>query len=102
MLVNNFNPLSLRNDAGMLWENYCIAERLKKQEYMRISSNNYFWRTYEQSEIDFIEDRGGRLYAHEMKWSSKKTASAPAAWKQSYPEAEFLTITPENYLGFIT
>jgi predicted AAA+ superfamily ATPase len=101
MLVNNFNPLALRNDAGMLWENYCIAERLKKQEYRRISSNNYFWRTYEQSEIDFIEDRGGKLYAYEMKWSSKKIPSAPAAWKKSYPEAEFLTVTPENYSEFI-
>jgi len=65
-LINNFNPLTLRNDLGMLWENYIISERIKKQEYLNIQANNYFWRTYDKKEIDFIEERGGRLYAYEI------------------------------------
>ena len=58
-LINNFNPLDLRDDVGMLWGNYVITERLKKQEYNQIFSNNYFWRTYQGQEIDFVEEREG-------------------------------------------
>jgi len=58
-LINNFNTLHMRDDVGMLWENYIITERIKKQEYLGLSANNYFWRTYDQREIDFVEERGG-------------------------------------------
>lgn len=54
VLFNNFNPLELRNDTGVLWENYLIMERLKKQEYLSITANNYFWRTYDRKEIDLV------------------------------------------------
>lgn len=60
-IINNFNELPLRNDVGALWENYLITERLKKQRYTKIFSNNYFWRTYDQKEVDFVEERDGRL-----------------------------------------
>ena len=100
-LVANFNTLALRNDVGELWENYVIAERIKLQHYEAWPSNNYFWRTYDQQEIDWIEERDGGLFAFEMKYQ-KKTVKAPGAWTSNYPCATFDVISRENYLPFIT
>ena len=99
-LISNFNPLELRDDIGMLWENYLIAERLKKQEYQSIIANNFFWRTYDRKEIDFIEETAGRLYGYEMKWAQKKPGP-PREWILAYKNAEYKVITKENYLDFI-
>jgi predicted AAA+ superfamily ATPase len=100
-LINNFNPLDFRDDVGMLWENYLVIERLKKQEYTGQSANNYFWRTYTRQEIDLVEDRGGKLYGYEMKWG-RQTAKPPSEWRSAYPKAEWELVTRENYLEFIT
>jgi len=102
-LINNFNPLTLRNDLGMLWENYIISERIKKQEYLNIQANNYFWRTYDKKEIDFIEERGGRLYAYEIKWKKdiKDARLAPSDWQSTYPDSQFLIVSQDNYQKFI-
>lgn len=99
-LIANFNTLALRNDVGELWENYVIAERIKLQHYQGWLSNNYFWRTYDQQEIDWIEERDGGLFAFEMKYQ-KKTVKAPGAWTANYPGATFDVISRENYLLFI-
>jgi len=99
-LVNNFNPLSLRNDIGMLWENYLIIERFKKQEYLNQQANNYFWRTYDQKEIDLIEERDGKLYGYEMKWSEKKV-KIQKEWLDTYKNAEYKLVNKKNYLDFI-
>lgn len=100
-LINNFNQLSIRDDVGMLWENYVIAERMKKQEYEQILSNNYFWRTYDKKEIDFVEEREGRLFGYEIKWG-KGDVKAPRDWAQGYKNSEFECINRENYLKFIS
>lgn len=99
-LINNFNSLSIRDDIGMLWENYIICERLKKQEYLKNPTNNYFWRTYDKKEIDLIEEYGGKLFGYEIKWSDKKN-KPPKEWLETYPDSEFSLITRDNYLGFI-
>ena len=99
-IINNFNPVASRNDIGMLWQNFMVMERLKKQEYQRVFSNNYFWRTYDQKEIDLIEDRGGKLYAFEFKFGSKKI-KVPKQWQNAYPDSEFTVVTPENFLEFL-
>ena len=99
-LINNFNPLLLRNDIGMLWENYIISERIKKQEYLQISFNNYFWRTYDKKEIDFVEERGGKLYGYEIKWGKDKV-KPPKEWLSTYKNAQYQLINRENYLEFI-
>lgn len=99
-LINNFNPLSSRDDVGMLWENYLIIERIKLQEYEGIGSNNYFWRTYDQKELDFVEERGGALYGYEIKW--RKTHEKPLReWLTAYSTAQYACITQDNYLDFI-
>jgi predicted AAA+ superfamily ATPase len=99
-IINNFNPITNRNDTGMLWENFMVMERLKKQEYQRMFSNNYFWRTYDQKEIDLIEDRSGKLYAFEFKFGNKK-AKAPKQWQNAYPDSEFSLVNPEIFLEFL-
>ncbi len=99
-LINNFNPLQLRNDVGELWENYLVLERLKRQEYLGQSANNYFWRTYRQQELDFVEEREGRLYGYEMKWG-KARVKPPSEWLAAYPGAVFSLVNQDNYLEFV-
>ena len=100
-LINNFNTLELRSDVGDLWENYLVMERLKRQEYLGEQSNNYFWRTYTKKEIDFVEEREGRLFGYEMKWGKARPRS-PKEWLNAYPNASWELVTRENYLEFIT
>lgn len=100
-LINNFNPLDLRNDVGELWENYLVMERLKKQEYMLEQANNYFWRTYSQKEIDFVEEREGKLFGFEMKWGAA-SVKPPKEWLETYPNATWQIINRQNYLELIT
>jgi len=99
-LINNFNLLQLRNDVGELWENYLVLERLKRQEYLGQNANNYFWRTYRQQELDFVEEREGRLFGYEMKWGKSKV-KPPTEWLAAYPEADFNLVNQTNYLEFV-
>jgi uncharacterized protein len=100
-LINNFNDLNTRDDIGQLWENYLVIERLKKQSYKKIYSNNYFWRTYDMQEVDFVEERDGKLFGFEFKWKKKK-AKIPKDWQKTYKNSEFKIINQDNYLEFIT
>lgn len=100
-LINNFNRLDTRNDGGQLWENFLVAERLKKQAYQPILATNYFWRTYDQKEIDWVEEREGKLFGYEFKWRSSKSKYA-SSWLKAYPKtAEFELINQDNYLSFV-
>ena len=99
-IIGNFNPLEIRDDTGILWENYIIMERVKKQEYLQVLSNNYFWRTYDGKEIDLVEEGGGLLNGYEIKWKKTK-AKPPKDWLSTYKNAKYKVITTENYLEFI-
>jgi len=100
-LIAQFNDLSQRNDVGQLWENFVFMERLKHRTYQSIYANMYFWRTYDQQEIDLVEERDGLLHGYEAKWSTNKLIKAPKIWGGAYPSATFSVITPENYQEFI-
>jgi predicted AAA+ superfamily ATPase len=100
-LINNFNDPSTRMDMGMLWENFCLIERIKKQAYQKLYSNNYFWRTYDKQEVDLIEEREGKLFGFEFKWNSRKKVKPPKAFIETYSNAQFECITPENFLEFV-
>jgi hypothetical protein len=100
-IISNFNSLDIRNDAGILWENFLFMERLKKQAYKDIYTNNYFWRTWDQKEIDLVEEREGKLFGYEFKWGNKPI-KAPKEWLNTYSNAEFFVINQDNYLDFIT
>jgi len=101
LIVANLNPIELRNDVGELWENYVISERIKYQKYNRVLVNNYFWRTYDQQEVDWVEEREGKLFGYEFKWNPKRKTKAPKAWLATYEEAEYQVVNSENYLDWI-
>lgn len=101
-IIGNFNRLNLRNDAGELWDNYLVSERIKFQSITGIKSSNYFWRTYTQQEIDWVEEENGHLRAYEFKWNVKKKPKAPDSWKEAYPDSEYAVISQDNYLDFVT
>lgn len=100
-LLQNYNPLSNRNDAGQLWENFCMIERVKFNQAFSRRVNLYFWRTYQQKEIDLIEEQGGQLNAFEIKWNPKARAKLPPDFKRAYPESSFKVIDRENYRRFL-
>ena len=99
-LIRNFNSLDLRSDVGALWENFCITERMKANQRKDLSPNQYFWRTYSQKEINYLEDQDGKLSAFEFKWNKKKT-KVPQEFLDAYENAEFEVISKENYLEFL-
>jgi hypothetical protein len=101
-LIANHNPLNLRDDIGELWESYLLSERIKYQSYTGMLVNNYFWRTYQQQEIDWIEDRGGKLHAYEVKWNPDKKIKPPSAWFETYPKASFEGVNQDNYLDWVS
>jgi predicted AAA+ superfamily ATPase len=100
-LIQNFKRLNLRMDVGELWENYLSAERLKFQSYTQMHCNNYFWRTYDQQELDWVEEGGDQLRSYEFKYSLNKKPKAPAAWSKAYPDASFDVVHSGNYLDWI-
>lgn len=99
-LISNFNNLDKRNDVGALWENFLVIERLKTQHYKKIYANNYFWRTWDKKEIDWIEEREGKIFTYEFKFK-KSGKNHFQEFKKTYPESSFLTIDKDNYLNFL-
>lgn len=101
-IIQQFQDLDTRNDIGSLWENFIFCERLKHRQFSSTYANAYFWRTYGQQEIDIVEEREGKLFGYECKWSENRGTISPRDWKTNYPEAKYSVITPKNYLEFIT
>lgn len=100
MLINNFSHIDERQDIGALWENFILMERIKKMNYEGFNVNTYFWRTYTGAELDFVEEKNGKLNGYEFKWGNK-TVKAPKTWLETYQNAEFELINRENYQQFI-
>ena len=100
-MIGSFAPLALRTDVGSLWENYFVAERSKRNIYLRHPARGYFWRTTTQSEIDYVEETDGRLAAFEIKWNPKRRAKLPAAFAAAYPGASFDVVTRTNAVEFL-
>lgn len=100
VLINNLNPLSLRNDIGALWESFIVSEFKKNQFWQTTTIPLYFWRTYQQQEIDLVTEKEGKLSAFEIKW--KKTRSSPPKnWTEAYPDSAWENVTKDNYLDKI-
>ena len=100
-VLSNFAALELRNDAGALWENLMVSERVKRNSYSGNYPNIFFWRTHGQHEIDLIEDRDGALHAFEFKWSGKSKSKQPKSFAEAYPDSTYEVITPENFWAFV-
>ena len=99
-LINQFSPLALRQDTGQLWENYFISERQKRNAYHEEQVNSYYWRTYDQQEIDLIEEKNGQLSAFECKWKEQKVKT-PVAFANAYPGAKYMVVHQGNYEDWI-
>ena len=102
-IVNDFESMSLRRDdeKGMLWENYLFMERLKRNTYLKSNPDYFFWRTYDQQEIDLLELKNKKLRAYEFKYGTKKIPKVPIAFANAYPGSTFEAVNPNNYLDFI-
>lgn len=101
-VIGNFAPMENRSDSGALWENFAISERMKKKEYASSFALSYFWRTKDQSEIDYIEEEDGVTRAFEFKWNpSKSGTKCPSLFSSAYPDASFKVITPDNIEEFL-
>jgi hypothetical protein len=100
-VIDNFQPLSLRQDVGPLWENFAIVERLKVNSYAERFRRHYFWRTHAQQEVDYLEETGGKLFAYEFKWNAKSKGKIPKTFKDAYPDTESLLVTPANFMDFL-
>jgi len=100
-IINSFKPVDLRTDAGALWENFLVSERTKWLANHQYFANRYFWRTTQQQEIDYLEEKNGILSAFEFKWNAMAQASFPKTFLSAYDNVETAVITPDNYLDFI-
>lgn len=99
-VIGNYNPLNLRNDVGQLWENLMISERMKMNSTLDLPIKSYFWRNYNQSEVDYIEWNNGKLDAFEMKWNMHKRKVVSKAFSNMYNKAETTVIHPQNFTAF--
>jgi hypothetical protein len=99
-VIRNFNDMDHRDDQGKLWENFLVMERVKYQSYQARHSNNFFWRTWDGQELDWLEERDGTLFGYEFKYTSQRTR-LPKAFLDAYPQARLEVVTRENYLAFV-
>ena len=100
-LIANFEQIENRTDIGALWENYLVSERVKYLAYQQKWVNNWYWRTTEQQEIDYVEEENGQLSAYEFKWNPKAKGSIPNSFKKTYPTANINIIHRENFEQFL-
>lgn len=101
VLINNLNPLGLRQDVGALWENLMVSERLKYHNNCGIETRSYFWRTRQKQEIDYLEESGGDIFGFEFKWQKGKWRP-PKIFSETYPASKVQLINKENYKNFIS
>ena len=101
-VIGNLTQIENRQDAGALWENFVIAERMKMLAYNGSFSQTYFWRTKQQQEIDYLEEEDGKIKAFEFKWNPNKAAAkCPDSFLKAYQNPEFKVITPQNVDEFL-
>ncbi|PIS09062.1 ATPase [Candidatus Beckwithbacteria bacterium CG10_big_fil_rev_8_21_14_0_10_34_10] len=99
-LINNLNPLDLRQDVGALWENFMISERIKNNFNLGTDFNYYFWRTHQKEKIDYLEEAGGKLFGFEFKWKNSRLRK-PKTFIQTYPKSELKLINQDSFKDFL-
>lgn len=99
-VIGQLQPVQLRKDIGVLWENFLISERLKYLNYSKSTANQYFWRTKQQQEVDYVEEENSKIYGFEFKWSPKPSKRLPITFSGSYNSVDQI-ITRENFREFV-
>ena len=100
-VIGNFALIENRTDAGALFENFVISERMKRINYHTPTAQPWFWRTTAKQEIDYVEQRNGILSAYEFKWNPKRKASVPLSFRRAYPDVDFSIISRDNIEDFL-
>lgn len=100
-LISNYASIENRNDIGALWENFLISERIKFTDYTNSYTNKYFWRTKDQTEIDYLEEYDGNLHCYEFKWNPTAKASFPPSFANAYSNSTFEIIHRDNFEKFL-
>ena len=100
-VINNFQVAAIRQDIGALFENYLVSERVKANNYNNSYAKNYFWRTKDQQEIDYVEEYDGKFMAYEFKWNENKNVRFSKTFTNAYPETECTSISPANFEDFL-
>lgn len=102
-IIRDYRPYDLRQETerGALWENFVIAERVKRNHNHRLGLNLHFWRTYSQQEIDLLEISGDGVNAMEMK-AGKKVPAIPKAFAKDYPDASYKVVNPDTFWEFVS
>jgi predicted AAA+ superfamily ATPase len=100
-LIANFNHIELRTDAGALWENFIVSERIKRNQNTQNWANSWYWRTKEQKEIDYVEEQNGLITAFECKWNPMAKHKIPKLFLETYPTSEFKIIHRDNFEEFL-
>ncbi len=99
MIIGNFSSLDLRMDKGALWENFLVSERRKQNLYKNTFAKMYFWRTKQQQELDFVEEKDGQITGFEFKWNDKKT-KIPKIFEENY-KAKLQIVDRKNFRDFV-
>jgi len=99
-VIGQFQALENRNDKGALWENFLISERLKLISYNKMSTRTYFWRTKQQQEVDYVEEREGQIYGFEFKWNAKRGIRFPKTFTHNHTSIN-AGITRDNFREFV-
>lgn len=100
-LIAAFQPVHVRQDIGVLWENWVVSERLKYLHYHDVWANTFFWRTAQQQEIDYVEEMNGELRAWEFKWNPTRKVSFPKTFVEKYQPVSCTAVTPDNFESFL-
>jgi predicted AAA+ superfamily ATPase len=100
MIMGSFNPLALRTDVGALWENLLISERKKQNIYKNTFARMYFWRTKQQQEVDYVEEKEGKIYGFEFKWKGKSKIKLPDTFVKTY-NAKTMIVDSSNFRDFV-
>jgi predicted AAA+ superfamily ATPase len=96
MLVSHLADAGMRDDTGKLFENFMIAERMKKLSYTQSVAKSWFWRTQSQQEIDYVEELNGKFNAVEIKWNPKTKVKFPNSFIEAY-QPDMLVVNQNNF-----
>lgn len=100
-VIDQWGPIELRNDSGMLWEKWMMSERRKLFSNDQLDAKMFFWRTTAQQEVDLIETSSLGMKAVEFKWKANAKGFVSRAFTNAYPESTTLLITPQNFEAFL-
>jgi hypothetical protein len=101
-IIGNLDDITQRQDIGLLWENLIVSERIKRNSYANSEAKSFFWRNYNQSEVDYIEKSKSVLSAFEFKWNDDTKAKVSLAFRNMYPKAVCQVIHRKNFLPFVS